>query len=94
MTEEEKKEKAGEEEKSVKDEKEEEKEPKKKQERLKLDAKTLLYNRDSGLRKYYEVITNTEFKSKDVKKNLDKLINITRNWHFMLFPKYDFDYFN
>ena len=89
------KEKAGDEqEKSIKSENEpEEKEPKKKIERLKLDAKTLLYNRDSGLRKYYEVITNTEFKSKDVKKNLDKLINITRNWHFMLFPKYDFDYF-
>ena len=89
------KEKAGEEqEKSIKTENEpEEKEPKKKIDRLKLDAKTLLYNRDSGLRKYYEVITNTEFKSKDVTKNLDKLINITRNWHFMLFPKYDFDYF-
>ena len=89
------KEKAGEEqEKSNKSENEqEEKEPKKKIERLKLDAKTLLYNRDSGLRRYYEEITKTEFKSKDVTKNLDKLISITRNWHFMLFPKYDFDYF-
>ena len=89
------KEKAGDEqEKSIKSENEQEqKEPKKKIERPKLDAKTLLYNRDSGLRKYYEVITNTDFKSKDVTKNLDKLINITRNWHFMLFPKYDFDYF-
>ena len=94
MADEEEKEKAGEDEKSSKSENEpEEKEPKKKIERLKLDAKTLLYNRDSGLRKYYEVITNTQFKDKDVTKNLDKLINITRNWHFMLFPKYDFDYF-
>ena len=89
------KEKAGDDqEKSLKSENEqEEKEPKKKIERLKLDAKTLLYNRDSGLRRYYEEITKTEFKSKDVTKNLDKLISITRNWHFMLFPKYDFDYF-
>ena len=87
-------EKAGEEEKSVKEEKEqEEKEQKKKQERLKLDAKTLLYNTDNGLRKFYEVITNTEFNSKDNTKNLDKLINLTRNWHFMLFPNYDFDFF-
>ena len=87
-------EKAGEEEKSVKTEKEqEEKEQKKKQERLKLDAKTLLYNTDNGLRKFYEVITNTEFNSKDNTKNLDKLINLTRNWHFMLFPNYDFDFF-
>ena len=93
MAEEEKKEKAGEEEKSVKDEKEEEKEPKKKIERLKLDAKTLLYNTDNGLRKFYDVITTTEFNSKDNKKNLDKLITLTRNWHFMLFPNYDFDYF-
>ena len=94
MVNEEEKEKAGEDEKSVKSENPpEEKEPKKKIERPKLDAKTLLYNRDNGLRKYYDVITNTEFKSKDVTKNLDKLINITRNWHFMLFPKYDFDFF-
>ena len=89
------KEKAGDDqEKSIKSENEqEEKEPKKKIERLKLDAKTLLYNRDSGLRRYYEEITKAEFKSKDVTKNLDKLISLTRNWHFMLFPKYDFDYF-
>ena len=89
------KEKAGDDqEKSLKSENEqEEKEPKKKIERLKLDAKTLLYNRDSGLRRYYEEITKAEFKSKDVTKNLDKLISLTRNWHFMLFPKYDFDYF-
>ena len=88
------KEKAGEEEKSANTENEQElKEPKKKIERPKLDAKALLYNRDSGLRKYYEVITTTEFKNKDVTKNLDKLISITRNWHFMLFPNYDFDYF-
>ena len=90
----EEKEKAGEEEKSVKEGNEEEvKEEKKKQERLKLDAKTLLYNTENGLRKYYEVITNTEFNSKDNTKNLDKLINLTRNWHFMLFPNYDFEYF-
>ena len=58
------KEKAGDDqEKSLKSENEqEEKEPKKKIERLKLDAKTLLYNRDSGLRRYYEEITKTEFK--------------------------------
>ena len=88
------KEKAGEEEKSIKTENEKgEKEEKKKQERLKLDAKTLLYNADNGLRKFYEVITNTEFKSQDNTKNLDKLINLTRNWHYMLFPNYDFDYF-
>jgi len=88
------KEKAGEEEKSIKTENEKgEKEEKKKQERLKLDAKTLLYNADNGLRKFYEVITNTEFNSKDNAKNLDKLINLTRNWHYMLFPNYDFDYF-
>ena len=97
MADEESKEKAGEDEKSSKTENDEnskeEKEPKKKIERLKLDEKTLLYNRDTGLRKYYEVITNTQFKEKDVTKNLDKLINITRNWHFMLYPKYDFDYF-
>jgi len=88
------KEKAGEEEKSIKTENEKgEKEEKKKQERLKLDAKTLLYNADNGLRKFYEVITNTEFNSKDNAKNLDKLINLARNWHYMLFPNYDFDYF-
>lgn len=88
------KEKAGEEEKSIKTENEKgEKEEKKKQERLKLDAKTLLYNADNGLRKFYEVITNTEFKNPDNTKNLDKLINLTRNWHYMLFPNYDFDYF-
>ena len=86
------KEKAGEKEQISENEKEE-KEEKKKIIRLKLDAKTLLYNNDNGLRKYYEVITNTEFNSKDNEKNLDKLINLTRNWHFMLFPNYDFDYF-
>ena len=93
MTEEEKKEKAGEEENAQKNENQEEKEQKKKQERLKLDAKTLLYNTDNGLRKFYEVITKTEFNNKDNTKNLDKLINLTRNWHFMLFPNYDFEYF-
>ena len=94
MGEEQPKEKAGEEEKSIKTENEkEEKEEKKKQERLKLDAKTLLYNADNGLRKFYDVITKTEFNSKDNTKNLDKLINLTRNWHYMLFPNYDFDYF-
>ena len=90
------KEKAGEEEKSVKSEKEqekEEKEQKNKKERLKLDAKTLLYNHDNGLKKFYEVITTTKFDNKDNTKNLDKLIRLTRNWHFMLFPNYDFDYF-
>lgn len=90
------KEKAGEEEKSLKSEKEqeqEEKEEKKKKERLKLDAKTLLYNNDNGLRKFYEVISKTEFKNPDNTKNLDKLIKLTRNWHFMLFPNYDFDFF-
>ena len=94
MTEGEEKEKAGEDEKSNKTEEvKEEKEEKKKIERLKLDAKTLLYNKDNGLKKFYEVITTTEFNNKDNTKNLDKLINLTRNWHFMLFPNYDFDYF-
>lgn len=96
IDEEDNKEKAGEEEKSIKNEegeKQEEKEPKKKQERLKLDAKTLLYNTDNGLKKFYDVIINTKFDNKDNTKNLDKLINLTRNWHFMLFPNYDFDFF-
>ena len=89
------KEKAGEEEEKSKntENEQEEKEPKKKIERLKLDAKTLLYNTDNGLKKFYDVITNTEFNSQDNAKNLDKLINLTRNWHFMLFPNYDFEYF-
>ena len=95
MGENEEKEKAGEEEEKSKntENEQEEKEPKKKIERLKLDAKTLLYNTDNGLKKFYDVITNTEFNSKDNAKNLDKLINLTRNWHFMLFPNYDFEYF-
>ena len=90
------KEKAGDEDKSLKSEKgqeQEEKEEKKKKERLKLDAKTLLYNNDNGLRKFYEVITKTKFENPDNTKNLDKLIKLTRNWHFMLFPNYDFDFF-
>ena len=95
MGEKEEKERAGEEEEKSKntENEQEEKEPKKKIERLKLDAKTLLYNTDNGLKKFYDVITKTEFNSKDNEKNLDKLINLTRNWHFMLFPNYDFEYF-
>ncbi len=94
MGEDQQNEKAGEEEKSIKtDNEKEEKEEKKKQERLKLDAKTLLYNRDNGLKKFYEVITTTKFNSEDNTKNLDKLISLTRNWHYLLFPNYDFDYF-
>ena len=66
---------------------------KKKQERLKLDAKTFLYITDNEIRKFYEIITNIEINSKDYTKNFDKLINLTRNWHYMLFQNYEFDYF-
>ena len=30
---------------------------------------------------------------KDEKQNLSNLMKIYKNWHFMLFPKYDFEFF-
>jgi hypothetical protein len=61
--------------------------------RLKLDDNTLLYN-ENGIRKLYEIIEKTNFKeSRNELGNLNKLIQIFKNWHFMLFPKYDLDYF-
>ena len=60
--------------------------------RLKLDDKTLLYS-ENGLKKYYEAITSTNFNSSDNEKNLNKLITLFRNWHFLLFPNYDMEFF-
>ena len=72
--------------------KEDKKKEKPKTKRLKLDANTLLYD-DKGLRRYYETITTTEFNSNNDENNLNKLITLFRNWHFMLFPNYDVDFF-
>ena len=72
------------------DEKKEEKQEKKS--RYTFNEKVLLYN-ENGIRKYYEAMTNANINSKDMFKNLDKLITLTRNWHYMLFPKIDFNYF-
>lgn len=63
-----------------------------KKSRLKLDEKTLLYN-ENGLKKYYDTITNTQFTSSNDQNNLNKLVNLFRNWHFLLFPSYDMNYF-
>lgn len=60
--------------------------------RLKLDEKTLLYN-ENGLKKYYDTIMNTQFTSSNDQNNLNKLVNLFRNWHFLLFPSYDMNYF-
>ena len=65
---------------------------KEKVQRLKLDDKTLLYS-ENGMKKYYEIITSFNFSNKDNKKNLDQLTSLFRNWHFLLFPNYDVDYF-
>ena len=73
------------------DEKKEETKQEKKP-RYTFNEKVLLYN-ENGIRKYYEVMTNTNINNKDMFKNLDKLITLTRNWHYMLFPKIDFNYF-
>jgi hypothetical protein len=62
--------------------------------RLKLDDKTLLYS-ENGIKKYYDILAKTEFKeSTSEQANLNKLIGVFKNWHFMLMPKYDIDYFN
>ena len=61
--------------------------------RLKLDDNTLL-NNENGLRKFYEILEKTNFKeNRNELGNLNKLIQIFKNWHFMLMPKYDIDYF-
>jgi hypothetical protein len=61
--------------------------------RLKLDDNTLLYN-ENGIKKLYEILEKTNFKeSRNELGNLNKLIQIFKNWHFMLFPKYDIEYF-
>jgi hypothetical protein len=61
--------------------------------RLKLDDKTFLYS-ENGIKKYYDIIAKTEFKeSSSELTNLNKLIQVFKNWHFMLMPKYDIDYF-
>ena len=73
-----------------KEEKQEKIKPK--NQRLKLDDKTLLYS-ENGMKKYYEIITSYNFSNKDNKKNLDQLTSLFRNWHFLLFPNYDVDYF-
>ena len=65
---------------------------KEKVQRLKLDDKTLLYS-ENGMKKYYEIITSYNFSNKDNKKNLDQLTSLFRNWHFLLFPNYDVDFF-
>lgn len=57
-----------------------------------LDDKTLLYE-ENGLRKYYETITSASFSSKDNEKNLNKLVGLYRNWHFMFFRDYDMNFF-
>lgn len=63
-----------------------------KKQKLKLDEKVLLYN-ENGLKKYYETIKATTFDSKSDDSNLNKLTTLFRNWHFMLFPSYDVDFF-
>ena len=61
--------------------------------RMKLDDKTLFYN-ENGLKKFYEIIEKTNFKeSRSEVGNLNKLVQFFKNWHFMLFPKYDIEYF-
>ncbi len=59
--------------------------------RLVLDDKTLLYN-ENGIKKLYDTIDKTKFKSNDT-SNLNILMQIFKNWHFMLFPKYDINLF-
>ncbi len=65
---------------------------KEKVQRLKLDDKTLLYS-ENGMKKYYDIITSTNFNDPDNKNNLDKLTSLFRNWHFLLFPNYDMEFF-
>ena len=68
-------------------------EKKAKKSRLKFDDNTLLYSQN-GLKKYYDFMEQTNFKeTKNDIANLNKLIQIFKNWHFMLFPKYDLNYF-
>jgi hypothetical protein len=62
--------------------------------RLKLDDKALLYS-ENGLKKYFDILDKTEFKESTSEiGNLNKLVQIFKNWHFMLMPKYDIDYFS
>jgi hypothetical protein len=61
--------------------------------RLKLDDKTLFYS-ENGMKKYYDVLMKTDFNTNSSSLGkLNKLMQIYKNWHFMLFPKYDIDYF-
>lgn len=61
--------------------------------RIKLDEKILLYS-DNGIKKYYEAIMSTTFKdSSSDERNLNKLVDLFKNWHFILFPRYDTELF-
>lgn len=59
--------------------------------RHKLDENMLLFS-DFSIKRLYEQLNKQDFKSKPV-ANLNKFIKIVKNWHFELFPKYDFNYF-
>lgn len=64
-----------------------------KQPAFKLDEKMLLYS-ENGIKKLYNICEKTEFKENrsDV-QNLNKLVQVFKNWHFILCPKYDVDFF-
>ena len=59
---------------------------------LKLDDKILL-DSENGIKRLYTNVMKTDFKSSNNIKNLNKLMNLYKNWHFELFPKYEFELF-
>jgi hypothetical protein len=67
------------------------KKPKKQVNRVQLNESTLLQP-TKGLKKLYE-ITNTLKLSENPKKDLRSLLDLYKEWHFIVAPKFEFNYF-
>ena len=70
---------------------EDKKPEKKKAQRITLKPDHLL--KPTGIEALYKTAKTTKFTSPDEIKNLGKVVDLLKAWHFELMPKYNFEYF-
>ena len=53
----------------------------------------MLLDQNKGLKRLYDKFQRTTFSAIDETKDLDRLMTIYKEWHELVMPKYDFNYF-
>ena len=53
----------------------------------------MLLDNNKGLKRLYDKFSRTFFSGTDEVQDLNKFVNIYKEWHEFVMPKYDFNYF-